>query len=97
MPSFPVATGSATNDNGGMDMGKGKAKGPTRVREAIRKAKKDGWQQKRRTGTNHRQYKHPFKKGTVTIAGNPGDELDRDTLQSIKDQMKVSDEKWDDL
>lgn len=71
--------------------------GTTKVREALRKAHRDGWVEKRRTAGNHRQFKHPVKSGRVTIAGNPGDELDTGTLKSIQEQMQVTQDQWDDL
>lgn len=64
---------------------------------ALRKAKRDGWVLYRRTAGNHRQLKHPTKKGRVTIAGNPGDELDQGTLKSIQRQMQVTPQQWNDL
>lgn len=67
------------------------------VREALRKARRDGWKMTKRTATNHRQFKHPTKKGKVTISGNPGDELDPKTLESIQTQMQVSQDEWDEL
>lgn len=81
----------------GVHMGKARGEKTIRVREVIRKVTKDDWKQKRRTATNHRQYKHPTKKGRVTISGNPGDEIDSDTLQSIKDQMGVTEQEWQKL
>lgn len=68
-----------------------------RVRDAQRKVTRAGWVMKRRTATNHRQYKHPTKPGRVTIAGNPGDELDQGTLESIREQMQVTQAEWDEL
>jgi predicted RNA binding protein YcfA (HicA-like mRNA interferase family) len=38
------------------------------------------------TRGSHRQYKHPFKPGRVTIAGNTGDDLAPGTLNSILKQ-----------
>ena len=35
--------------------------------------KKDGWQELKSNGGSHRQYKHPTKKGKVTIAYHSGD------------------------
>jgi len=35
---------------------------------------------------SHRQFKHPWKSGRVTVAGKPGDELARGTLKSILKQ-----------
>jgi predicted RNA binding protein YcfA (HicA-like mRNA interferase family) len=41
-----------------------------KVREAIRLIEDDGWYLDRTRGS-HRQYKHPQKRGLVTIAGKP--------------------------
>lgn len=46
-----------------------------KVRDAIRRIEADGWYLLRRTGTSHRQYKHPTKPGRVTIAGKPSKDL----------------------
>ena len=56
-----------------------------KVREAIRRIREDGWQLKRTKGS-HRQYRHQVKQGTVTIAGNPGDDLPRGTWTSVLKQ-----------
>ncbi|MBM3752931.1 MAG: addiction module toxin, HicA family [Acidobacteria bacterium] len=53
-----------------------------KVREAIRKIESDGWQLARVRGS-HRQYHHPIKPGTVTIAGHPSADLDPKTESSI--------------
>ena len=58
---------------------------PPRVREAIRTVERDGWFLVRTRGS-HRQYHHPEKPGTVTIAGNPGKELDTQRWYSILQQ-----------
>ncbi len=57
-----------------------------KVRDIIRLVEKDGWYLLPRKGTSHRQYKHPLKPGRVTIAGNPGDEVDPGTQNSILKQ-----------
>ena len=44
-----------------------------KVRDAIRLVERDGWSLMRTRGS-HRQYRHPDKSGTVTIAGRPGDD-----------------------
>jgi predicted RNA binding protein YcfA (HicA-like mRNA interferase family) len=49
----------------------------------------DGWRFSRQTGS-HRQYKHPDKKGTVTIAGKLSDDLDKGTQKSILKQAGLS-------
>ncbi|TAL96984.1 MAG: addiction module toxin, HicA family [Rhodanobacter sp.] len=39
-----------------------------KVKELVKLAEKDSWTLVRTKGS-HRQFKHPFKPGTVTIAG----------------------------
>ena len=46
---------------------------------------KDGWFIVRTKG-GHRQFKHQTKKGLVTLAGKPSDELAPGTLNSILKQ-----------
>jgi predicted RNA binding protein YcfA (HicA-like mRNA interferase family) len=55
---------------------------PTTVREAIKLIEKDGWVLVRQSGS-HRQFHHPTKPGTVTIAGKPPLDLDPKTERSI--------------
>jgi predicted RNA binding protein YcfA (HicA-like mRNA interferase family)/predicted RNase H-like HicB family nuclease len=45
-----------------------------KVREAIKLIEEDGWYLDRTRGS-HRQYKHPSKRGLVTVPGKPNDEL----------------------
>jgi predicted RNA binding protein YcfA (HicA-like mRNA interferase family) len=59
-----------------------------KVREIIKLLKQDGWYQVRMKGS-HRQFKHPRKKGIVTIAGNLNDELAPGTLGSILRQVQI--------
>lgn len=42
----------------------------------------EGWRLARVTGS-HRQYKHPTKPGTVTVAGHEGQDLAPGTWNSI--------------
>ncbi|RMD93213.1 MAG: addiction module toxin, HicA family [Calditrichaeota bacterium] len=42
-----------------------------------------------RTKGSHRQYKHPQKKGLVTIAGKPNDDVAKGTLNSILKQARL--------
>jgi predicted RNA binding protein YcfA (HicA-like mRNA interferase family) len=56
-----------------------------KVRDVIKKVKKDGWFEVNQEGS-HRQYKHPSKKGRVTIAGHPSAEVAPKTLKSILGQ-----------
>jgi predicted RNA binding protein YcfA (HicA-like mRNA interferase family) len=45
----------------------------------------DGWQVIAQRGS-HRQYKHPAKKGKVTIAGHPSADVAPKTLKNILEQ-----------
>lgn len=56
-----------------------------KVKEVINMLEKDGWFIVRTKGS-HRQYKHGSKKGLVTIAGKPSDDLAPGTLNSIYKQ-----------
>ena len=40
-----------------------------KARDAIKAIEKDGWYLVRQKGS-HKQYKHPFKRGLVTIAAH---------------------------
>jgi len=57
-----------------------------KVRDIIKLIEKDGWVMLPRTGTSHRQYKHPVKLGRVTVAGHPGKDIDPGTKNSILKQ-----------
>jgi predicted RNA binding protein YcfA (HicA-like mRNA interferase family) len=59
-----------------------------KVKEIIKLLEQDGWYLVRTRGS-HRQYKHPAKKGLVTILGKPGDELAPGTLHSIMKQARL--------
>ena len=56
-----------------------------KVRDAIKLVESDGWRLARTRGS-HRQYRHPFKAGTVTIAGHPAVDLGPKTQASILKQ-----------
>ena len=56
-----------------------------KVREVVRLLEDDGWSLARTRGSHH-QYKHPTKKGLVTIPGNRNDDLAPGTLNSILKQ-----------
>ncbi len=51
----------------------------------MRLLERDGWRLVRTRGS-HRQYRHPHKSGTVTIAGKPGNDLPPGTWASIMRQ-----------
>ena len=59
-----------------------------KVRDVIRLIEEDGWYLVATRGS-HRQYKHPAKKGRVTIAGNPGHDIAVGTLNSILKQAQL--------
>jgi predicted RNA binding protein YcfA (HicA-like mRNA interferase family) len=56
-----------------------------KVREVIAMLERDGWVLVATKGS-HRQYKHPVKKGRVTVPGHLGDELRPGTLNSVLKQ-----------
>ena len=56
-----------------------------KVRDMLKKLFDDGWFLARTKGS-HRQYKHPTKKGLVTVAGHPSDDLAPGTQNSILKQ-----------
>jgi predicted RNA binding protein YcfA (HicA-like mRNA interferase family) len=53
-----------------------------KVREVIQMLDRDGWRHVRTAGS-HRQYRHPVKPGTVTVAGSLGADVPTGTLGSI--------------
>jgi predicted RNA binding protein YcfA (HicA-like mRNA interferase family) len=53
-----------------------------KVRELIRLLQQHGWRHVRTKG-NHRQFQHPEKLGTVTVAGKLGIDIPPGTLNSI--------------
>ena len=59
-----------------------------RVRDMIRLIEADGWYLVATRGS-HRQFKHPSKKGRVTISGKPGDDLAPGTLNSVLKQAQL--------
>ena len=63
---------------------------PKRVREVIKEIENDGWCIVPRNNGSHRQFKHPEKRGRVTIAGNLNDELHPKTLARIYEQAQLS-------
>ena len=56
-----------------------------KVRDAIKLIEDAGWYLARTRGS-HRQYKHPLRRGLVTVAGKPGDDLAPGTANSILKQ-----------
>jgi predicted RNA binding protein YcfA (HicA-like mRNA interferase family) len=58
---------------------------PTKVKELLAQIQADGWHLVRQKGS-HRQYHHPSKAGTVTVAGMESVEVPPGTLNSILKQ-----------
>lgn len=56
-----------------------------KVKELIKLIEKDGWYLVRLKGS-HRQFHHPTKSGTVTIAGKESVEVPTGTLNSVLKQ-----------
>ena len=56
-----------------------------KVREVLKILEEDGWYLARTRGS-HRQYHHPTKSGTVTVAGKSGVEVPKGTLNAILKQ-----------
>ena len=56
-----------------------------KVIEILRLLSDDGWALVATRGS-HRQFKHPVKRGRVTVPGKPSDELAPGTLNSIRKQ-----------
>ncbi len=65
-----------------------------KVRDVIKLIEADGWSLTRTRGS-HRQFKHTFKKGRVTVAGKPGLDLHPKTLKSILKQADLKEIKDD--
>ena len=57
----------------------------TKVREVLVQLEADGWVQVRQKGS-HRQFHHPTKSGTVTVAGKQNLDVPPGTLNSILKQ-----------
>lgn len=56
-----------------------------KVRDVVRLIENDGWYHVRTRGS-HRHFKHPTKPGLVTIAGHPGVDMPKGTLNSVLKQ-----------
>jgi predicted RNA binding protein YcfA (HicA-like mRNA interferase family) len=61
---------------------------PLKVSEMIKLIESDGWYLAATKGS-HRQYKHPRKRGRVTVAGKPSDTLHPRTERSILRQAQL--------
>jgi predicted RNA binding protein YcfA (HicA-like mRNA interferase family) len=56
-----------------------------KVSELLRAIEQDGWFLVRQRGS-HRQFHHPSKSGTVTVAGKPSIDVPPGTLNSVLKQ-----------
>ena len=56
-----------------------------KVKELLKLLEDDGWYLVRTKGS-HRQFKHPNKSGTLTVAGKPSVEVPKGTLNAILKQ-----------
>jgi predicted RNA binding protein YcfA (HicA-like mRNA interferase family) len=63
-----------------------------KVKELIELLEADGWYEVRMKGS-HRQFHHPTKKGTVTVAGNPNVDNPPGTLNSAFKQAWLKKER----
>lgn len=61
-----------------------------KISKVLQILKNDGWYLVATRGS-HRQFKHVFKTGRVTVAGKPSDDLAPDTLKSIFKQARLED------
>ncbi len=59
-----------------------------KIRDIIKLLETDGWFLVNIKGS-HRQYKHQFKAGRVTLAGKPNEDLAPGTLNSIYKQARL--------
>lgn len=56
-----------------------------KIKDLIALLESDGWQQVRQKGS-HRQFHHPVKSGTVTVAGKPSVDVPSGTLINVLKQ-----------
>ncbi len=59
-----------------------------KVREVLRLLEDDGWYFDGMRGS-HRQYRHPTKSGTVTVAGHENKDIHPKTLGNILSQAQL--------
>ncbi|MEH2213946.1 type II toxin-antitoxin system HicA family toxin [Nostoc sp.] len=62
-----------------------------KVRDVIKRLEADGWYLARTKGS-HRQFKHPDKAGTVTVAGKPNVDVPIGTLKNIWRQAQLEED-----
>jgi len=59
---------------------------PPKVREVVRRLRRDGWVEQKGSGGDHRQFEHPTKPGKVTVAGHENEDMHPKTWASIQRQ-----------
>jgi predicted RNA binding protein YcfA (HicA-like mRNA interferase family) len=59
-----------------------------KVRDVIKRLEQEGWRLVRTKGS-HRQFHHPSKPGTVTVAGQPSVDVPPGTLNNILKQADL--------
>ncbi|HLZ57681.1 MAG TPA: type II toxin-antitoxin system HicA family toxin [Ktedonosporobacter sp.] len=59
-----------------------------KVRDVVKCVEEDGWYLIRIRG-DHRHYKHPVKKGIVTISGQLGKDMPVGTLLNVFRQAQI--------
>ena len=59
-----------------------------KVRELIKVIEDDGWYYTKTRGS-HRYFKHPTKKGKVTVSGKMGKDVPKGTLKSVLKQAGI--------
>jgi len=65
-----------------------------KIKELIKVLQNDGWYLERTRGS-HRQFKHPSKSGTVTVAGRPSIDVPPGTLNAILKQSGLKKKRAD--
>jgi predicted RNA binding protein YcfA (HicA-like mRNA interferase family) len=60
-----------------------------KIRDMIQLLESKGWRIARTRGS-HRQYHHPDRSGTVTVAGKPGQDLSQEMIRSILKQAGLA-------
>ena len=63
-----------------------------KVRDVLALLRADGWYLVKSSGSSHRQFKHPTKRGRVTVAGHDGADIPPGTLKSIRRQAQLEEE-----
>ena len=61
------------------------------AKEIIKIIEKDGWRRvKSRSGSGHLQFKHPVKKGKVTVSFHGNHDLRKKVVKSILKQAQIN-------